>query len=489
MVGLFIAEFVPAILSYLFLLILSNSASTDLIGVLGFVITLSAILANISSLEIHVGMKRFLGKSISENDWSNFKQISSTSVLFVLLTSVSILLLFVTPFVNFSTLLGVDDSFIPIIVIIVIGSNLQKVFTAIFSSALKSSSLIFPSVLASSLRFPPLLFFIFQNDLTEINVLWSYAIFYAVIAISTLILITLLFFRQDGISIKNIFLNIKLVLKGSLSNWINSVIGILGTKLNLLVVFSTHGASDAGLFFIPFVIFGILMMLVNSITQIIHPVFSGFKDPNQELFVLKRTLKLGFLTTIPLCSVVFFYAESILSIFSNQFVISNDVLSILLISFPLMVFDGILFYLFYARGKYAYIFYIGIITNIPRILLYFVLIPELGNIGAAWAYTIGAIVQTGITLFFIKKSNISLQYLQYFGLVLIPFSLGFIFEQINLGLFGAVLVFIFSYIIFFKLKLFSEDDIENYLQIFSSKEIIIKRKNKIINFLKYCKLY
>ena len=117
------------------------------------------------------------------------------------------------------------------------------------------------------------------------------------------------------------------------------------------------------------------------------------------------------------------------------------------------------------------------------------MIPELGNIGAAWAYTIGAIVQTGITLFFIKKSNISLQYLQYFGLVLIPFSLGFIFEQINLGLFGAVLVFIFSYIIFFKLKLFSEDDIENYLQIFSSKEIIIKRKNKIINFLKYCKLY
>ena len=57
MVGLFIAEFVPAILSYLFLLLLSNSTSVDLIGVLGFVITLSAILANISSLEIHVGMK------------------------------------------------------------------------------------------------------------------------------------------------------------------------------------------------------------------------------------------------------------------------------------------------------------------------------------------------------------------------------------------------------------------------------------------------
>ena len=154
-----------------------------------------------------------------------------------------------------------------------------------------------------------------------------------------------------------------------------------------------------------------------------------------------------------------------------------------------MVFDGILFYLFYARGKYAYIFYIGIITNIPRILLYLILIPELGNIGGAWAYTIGAIIQTGITLFFVKKSNISLQYLQYFGLVLIPFSLGFIFEQINLGLFGAVLVFIFSYIVFLKLKLFSEDDIENYLQIFSSKEIVIKRKKRVINFLKYCKLY
>ena len=180
---LFIADFTPAFLSYIFLISVSNYTSTIIIGIIGFIITFSALLANISNIEVHIGMKRYLGKSVSENNWSDFKQISTASTLFVLLTSVSILIIFLNPFVNFLELFGMDNVFIPIIVIIVIGSNLQRIFVVIFSSALRTTSLILPTILASVLRFPPLLFFIYVNDLTEITVSWSYSIFYATITL------------------------------------------------------------------------------------------------------------------------------------------------------------------------------------------------------------------------------------------------------------------------------------------------------------------
>jgi len=486
---LFLAEFIPAFLSYIFLIAVSNYTSTSVIGIIGFIITFSALLANISNIEIPIGMKRYLGKSVSENNWSDFKQISSASTLFVLFTSISILIIFLNPFVNFLELFGVDSVFIPIIAIIVIGSNLQKIFTGIFSSALRTTPLILPTILASVLRFPPLLLFIYVDELTEITVSWSYSIFYVAIAIFLIISTSSFFMRLDGKSLRNIIFNIKLVIKGSLARWIPSLISTVGSKLNILVVFSVHGASDSGLFFIPWVIFAVLMMLVNAITQIIHPVFSGLKDSGEQLILLRRTLKLGFLTTIPLFTIVYFYAEYVLTIFDPEFIIANDTLTILLISFPLMVFNDILYYLFYARGKYNYIYYIGFITNIPRVILYFVLIPEFGNIGAAWAFTIGTFFQTIVTIFLIRKSKIQLQYSHYFGLILIPFLIGYLLDQINLGILGAIIIFIISYIIFLKLKLFSEDDIENYLQLLTSNEQIIERKNKIIKILKYCKLY
>lgn len=485
----FLAEFFPAVLSYIFLVIISNFSTTDAVGILGFIITFSALLANISNLEIHIGMKRYLGISISENNWSSFKQISISSTLFVLLISISILIILLNPFVNFLGYFGLNSDFVPIVSIIVVGSNLHRIFTGIFSSSLRTTSLILPSLLASFLRFPPLLFFIYMDDLTEFTVSWSYSVFYAMISIFLLISLSNYFRRLDGKFFKNMFLNVKLVIRGSLARWISSIIGTIGTKLNILVIFSTHGAYESGLFFVPFVIFSALMMLINAITQIMHPIFSGIKEDDKQLLLFQRTMKLGFLTTIPISSLIFFYAENILSIFDSKFVISGDLLGILLISFPLMIFNDISYYLFYARGKYTYIFSIGLITNIPRVLLYFILIPEFENIGAAWAFTIGTIFQTLVTFFLIIKSNIRLQYFHYLILTLIPFLIGFLINQIHIGLLGACLVFIISYIVFFKLKLFDEDDMEHYINFFSSKEQTIKRKNSIIKILKYCKLY
>ncbi|KER06999.1 putative O-antigen transporter protein [Marine Group I thaumarchaeote SCGC AAA799-E16] len=487
-VVVFMAELIPSILSFVFIIFVSNFTGPEIVGIMGFIITFSALLVNISSIEIHIGMKRHLGKSVSEKNWPDFKQVSSTSFLFTMLTSIVTLIIFLNPFVFNLYSFDIDYVFVGIISLLVIGSNLHRIFIGIFTSALKSSPLLLSSLFSSILRFIPIALFIYLNELNAFNVSWSYSIFYVGI-IASLLLFSRDFFKQiKGKSIGNVIFNTKLILKASVPRWISGIVGTLGAKLNLLVIFSIHGASESGLFFIPWSILGVLIMLLSSITQIVHPVFSGIKESEQTI-LLKRVTKFGYLTTIPITVIVYFYSGTVLTIFSSDFVVANEILSILLISFPLLVLNDIVYYLFYARGKYNYIFYIGIAATIPRVILYYLLVPEFGNIGAAWAFTTGTFIQTAMTLVLIKKSKIKLQYLDYLWLTLIPFVIGFAISQTTLGILGSILIFIFSYVLFLKLKLLSDDDMDVFLQLFSSHEQSLERKKKIVKILKQYKIY
>lgn len=487
--ALFLSDFIPSILSYLFLIFITNLTSPNIIGIIGFVISFSTLLATLSNLEIPIGMKRYLGKSVADNDWNNFKQISFASTLFVSITSLGILAVFLNPFLNLQTMFELDQSFILIIIVIVIGSNLQNLFKGILTSALRSSSLVIPQILSAISRFIPLFLFYYFYDLNEINVIWSYALFFVVSAIS-LFLITSHFLQQYKENLfSNLFSNINLVVRGSIPRYIPTVAFTIGSKLNILIIFSINGATESGYFYIPWAIFGVLLMLVNSITQIAHPFFSGINKINEQEIALKKFLKLGFLSTITLSSLAIFYAENILSIFGPAFVISDEILTILIIGFPFFLFNEIIYFLYFARGYYHNIFYIGLIANIPRIIFYFLLIPEFGNNGAAWAFTIGTILQIIPTVIILQKLQIKLPYYSYFALTLIPFIIGYLFDYIEIGVMGAILTFIVSYLIFFKTKLFSESDIENYLQLFFSNTKSLEHKNKIVRILKTCKLF
>lgn len=486
--ALFLSDFIPSVLSYIFLILITNIAGTNIIGIIGFIISLSGLLSTLSNIEIPVGMKRFLGKSIANNDWNNFKQISTASTLLVLISSICILTILLNPFLNFLDIFGLDKSFTPIIIVIVIGSNLQNIFRGILTSALRSTSIIIPQVLASILRFPLIFLFLYFSNLTELNVTWSYAIYFLVSAVSLLLVTSYYLSQHDGKLFYNLFSNMKLVVRGSVSRWIPNVIFSIGTKLNILIIFSLNGAVETGLFYIPWAIFGVLVMLINSITQIAHPFFSRIVNSNEQQILLKKFLKLGFLSTIPLASLALFYANHILAIFGPDFYISNEILSILIIGFPFLVFNEIIYYLYFARGNYHYILYLGLIGNIPRIFLYLLLIPEFGNSGGAWAFTIGSILQIIPTVIILQKSKIKLPYFSYFVFTIIPFLIGYLFTYIEIGIIGTIPVFIASYIIFLKIKLFSENDIEIYLQIFSSNAESIKRKDKIVRILKICKL-
>lgn len=82
---------------------------------------------------------------------------------------------------------------------------------------------------------------------------------------------------------------------------------------------------------------------------------------------------------------------------------------LLLAGFPATIMNavGILTYTF---GNYRDVLSIGLATAIPRSLLYFVLVPWFGSIGAAVSYTLGALIGYVVSLFISNRLGMTMHW-------------------------------------------------------------------------------
>ncbi len=482
--SVYIASLIPAGLTYIFWIIVSNYTNSEVIGVIAAIGSFSMVLGVLSNFDIGVGMKRFLGKAIAEKQFPIFKQITSTAIIFTFATSISILIIVLNPFVNILEMVGIGKQFIPIIIVIVIGNDLQHIFTGSLISSLKSKSIVIPTIISSLSRFVVLFALFFVIGSSELSVAWAYSMSYIVICI-LLLIVTIKYLRKiEGPFFYETKKNLKTIVQGSFARWIPQIISVLGSQLSVLAVFSLKGASESGLFYIPFAIFNILFLVSGAINQVSHPVLSGIKESERQIEFLKKALKLAFLGTMPFAAIMFFYAKPILSIFGTEYSDSSEILSILLYSFPIaIIIEGVYFFLF-ARGNYKNVLALGLISNIPRIILYFILVPEYGGIGGAIAFVVGTGFQLVLTVILLEREKIRLEYGMFAIISIIPFLFGYLFEFLEFSFIGAILLFILSLIIYLKIKAIHEDDIENIFAIFMQKEKATRVKNELVKKLK-----
>jgi len=483
-ISIYIANFGSALFTFLFWVISSNLTDSRVIGTVSAISAFAMILGVMSNFDIGVGMKRFLGKAIAGNELDRFKNIVSVSTSFTLVTSAGILLIAFNPFFNFLEYVGISQEFIPIIAIIVIGNNLQHIFIGALVSAKKSSRLILPSMIASFSRFPALFLFFYFIGETEVEIAWSYSILYLVSSIF-LLFVTLRYLK----SIKGSYFAksnqyMRLVLRGSFPRWIPQVIVLLGTQLGTLVIFSVSGAAEAGLFYIPFAIMNVLFLASHAINQVIHPIFSGLEDIKIQKQYLFKTLKTAFFATMPFAAIMFFYAPSILSIFGKEFSQADETFSILLLGFPGALIADSVYFLLYARGNYRDVLSLGLIANVPRIMLYFILVPMYGGPGGAIAYVIGVYLQLILTIIIIERLKIRLPYIKLICISIIPFVIGYLVGFIEVEVFGALILLFASLLIFLKVKIINCEDVKNVQSLFSDSPKLSNTFQKIIDMLK-----
>jgi len=270
--------------------------------------------------------------------------------------------------------------------------------------------------------------------------------------------------------------------------WVPIFIGLVGTQSSLLALFSFKGPAESGLFYIPYAIFSILILMSTSITNVIHPVLSGMKEEKSREFLLNKTLKISYIITMPFAVMAFFYSEHVLQIFGDDFIVSSEILSILIMSYPFLLFNESIFFFLFAKAKYKETLILGLSANIPRLILYFILIPEIGSIGAAYALIIGTILQTFTTLIFVRRFQIRIPSKDIVFVSIISFLIGAGVYFSNIGIVGVILIWVATNIIFLKIKLLNSQNIEEVFALIYPQDIAAQKSDRIIRILSKLKI-
>lgn len=484
MLSLYISGIIPSGLTFVFWILVANSLGPETIGIVIAVTSFAFILNTIAGFDFAIGMRRFLGQAYAEKNWLRFKQIFSISFTFTTLTSTGIFLIAINPFVDFLSMIGIERQFIVIIGFIILGNTVINTTAGALTSALKSQRIVLPTIISSFLRFPILLIPVYFVGFSELLVAYAYSVYFPILGIFTILIVWKLLRIVKGQIFENVFEKIKELFIGSFPSWLPNVATVLGTQLGILTIFSIKGGEEAGLFYITFAIFSVVILVPGAINTVSHPFLSGLKELNQQSDFLRKTMKINFLVTIPLAAVILFYSDSILFLIGEQFVVAVETLVILVLSVPLVIVSEGIRYLIYARGSYKKTLYLGFSSNIIRIILYFVLVPENGANGAAIAFVAGYIVHVILAITFAEQISVRLQYAKYIVISVIPLGIGILLEILGFPVWGVIILLITTIIVYLKSKLLNESDIESFLKLIMEPEKAKIKKNVLVKKLR-----
>jgi O-antigen/teichoic acid export membrane protein len=438
----------------------------EAIGIASAIAAFVDIISTIIIMDMSYGMKRSLGLAISAGDYGSFKHVVTATVLFVSITITTSLIILFWPSINILSMVGLDPQFAWIVIVMIPFLSFRYIFTEVLIAALKSDNLILPFLIGSISRFP--IFFAILYFF-EAPILGTVIGYFSMIVISSVsfVFYSIKIFKgksPSSPSTSNFFQIIRVLLKASIVSWFPRVINVLGYQLNILTTLLIVGAKDAGVFYLSMGILVVIQFIVTGITKVTHSLVGSMKTEEEQISFLAYTTKIAYMFTMPICVPLVFFSHDYLELIGTEFSSISSVLTILMISMPMLILSEMIFYFFYGRGDHKSVLLLGLIGNIPRIILYFILPAVLGPNGTAIAWLIGSITQTSAAIWIAKQQSISLEYTKYVLLTAIPFVIGSITFFLSLYFFISTFVIIFgSFLLYVKLHYFTETDLHNVL--------------------------
>lgn len=254
-------------------------------------------------------------------------------------------------------------------------------------------------------------------------------------------------------------------------SWLPGVVTLLGQQLSILAVFGIQGGFEAGTYFVSYVIFGIIYALPTSLMTVLFPVLSGLDERGGEVAWL--ALKLGLAIACPSAVFFVFYAAFPLSFMGAQYLNAAPVLVTLSASVIPLTFVSAVTSLVYASGSYGKVLGIGLATSVPRIVLYFLLVPVYSGFGAALSFFIGAITGIGAAIYASRKVNFKVSRGKIIAAVAFPFGAGLLCYVLGLSwLFGGITILLVSIFFYARLGVVERADLSEIARGFASDKTV-----------------
>jgi len=374
------------VVGYLYWVIVSKMVTPEAVGLASTTVSIATLVSNLSILGVPIGVQRFIGKAFSNNDASSFKSYFMGAMTFLIFSSgtAALILVGLSGFVSLS--IGIPISFIAIAAIMAFTSGLATLFGIAFISSIRTDISLYTGVIASAARLA-LGVLLISVGLDALGV----AVGYLISSIVSLVFLGILGVRLLGLHAPRLtFLHTKEIVQSGFANWVPTVIATIGAQLSVIVVYGFHGSFEAGLYYISFAMASVISAVSASVTGLSFPILSGMTDGRKR--ACWRAIKISLVIVVPLTVSLAAYPEVALGFFSPDYVIASNILLVLLFAtVPQGLIDGVNS-LAYAYGKYRLVLVMGLAISVPRTVMYMILTPSMGGLGAALSLLSGTVI-------------------------------------------------------------------------------------------------
>ncbi len=481
---IFVETIIGFISGYLLWVVLTRITTPEIIGISSTVVSLSSIFIVIAEIGVDKGSSRLLARCFHDNNLEKariFVKVSLVLICLGIFSSVSILMIFkdwISPGLNIPLLY---------LAMLIIGSSTVGILLhSIIIASLKTKVIPKVMVVASSSRTIMVIVLVLAQA-GAVGILLGYS-FYQILAsiLLAFAIIKLLRHKENSKNTEQIINPFKTILIASVPSWIPKLISVIGgANLGTVIVFGSNGASEAAAFFLANIILSGIITIVVPLYTISFPALSAMSDYRKRF--TWRIIKVSMVVLSPLSLAVIFYSPDVINLLGQDYSNASIVLRILLLTALVSPFSTMVHQLVYAYGNYRLVLYLGLASNIPRILLYFLLVPVFGGAGAAVSLLIGSIIYFVLSTLVAKKIGLIINWKDLGLIVILPLLPAFLFSYFQVNFIVGIIGTIFASIIaFLRFDILTKSDVQDSVNVLPegiAKPLVImlNRVGRVLN--------
>ena len=464
---IYISSLLDNFQGFIYWMLMSTLVGPTSLGIASAITSIASLTMGLLNLGIDTGVRRFFGISLSHDNkdmliryfWSSYVFMGSLYIA----TGLSMMFLGLRGFE-----VGGISGIMLIFTSLTILGGLGGIPSALITSMLKTEVIFFSVVLSIIARF------LIGLTLTIVfNLGWVGAVAGNIAQLYVRMLIILTYsLREVGRELKVSLKALKDVLLAGIASWLPGVIASIGSSLGILSTYVISGASETGYYYITFTMCNVVIAVANSMISISFPVLSGISDGRKRLTF--QLIKLGLAIVTPVAIYLMIYSWLPLSFFGRGYVEASNLLTVMMIStFPSIIASGIST-LVYAYGNYGLVLFIGLASNLARVILYCILVPIYGGLGSSISYTIGSFIAFITSLYVASKIGLRLDWGLIAKVIIPPAILGCICMVTNLHWLISLLAMSSTYVMYLRLKVVSKSELRELVKAVNL-EALVKR--------------
>jgi O-antigen/teichoic acid export membrane protein len=466
-------------LGYAFLILMSKFVSPDILGSFGAVLALQSIVVGILNFGMQRGTQRFIGEAWGRQEYGRMWKYLLTSLLFASIittvTALTVLILSVSD-VSIANLNPEEQVFLSLLLVVSGGPSL--LLGSLYYSVQKTKILALSQILGSSLKIVlGIALVLLWPDFVAL--VMAYVI--GSVAANIVLIIRLFDIRRElgvGNSLQSArsrfllgFAELRGLMHASFASWVPEALRVLGDAIGLLGIYAVMGSVSAGIYFVAFAIASVVYIIPGTILGIMMPMLSAMQDGRKRMS--SRAIQLALIVSVPISMLLILYAQPILSVIGREYSEGSVLLQLLLLgAIVASISRGYVNYI-YVQNRYKHIAIIGAVISGSQLLCYSVLIPAIGEVGAAISYSLGFFVSLVAVFISSRMTGFRIDWSGNGKSIAIPGMIAMTLYILGVHWsIGAPLLLFGSLLSYTRLKLLTADDIAEVLRSLASEKII-----------------